>query len=154
MYEQGTQSELTDLIRFRTELKYTIAQRAGCGRNALEEDLATVEVTLKAKEQELAAIIPEWKRVRDENNTKRHGAHARLAALNAKCGRLDKFRIEAEWEHHLGAEIASMQQFLTGASGCDGRPRAGTRLHAAVASGDSVNSNIDAKGRGRVEPNA
>ena len=148
---QGTQSELTDLIRSRTELECTIAdlqlaaQRAGGRRNALEEDLATVEYTITAKEQELAAIIPEWDRVRGEENTgRRHldEARARLEALYAKRGRLDKFRTKGERDRYLRAEIASMQQFRTGqANALAGLEQELVRAQQSLA---EVNSSINA----------
>ena len=93
------------------------AQRAGGRRNALEEELATVEDTIAAKEQELTALLPEWERVRGEENAERRNldeARARLDALYAKRGRLDKFRTKAERDRYLKAEIAGMQQFRKG----------------------------------------
>nr|VWO98362.1 Cytochrome P450 monooxygenase CYP52X1 [Ganoderma boninense] len=148
---QGTQSELTDLIRSRTELECTIAdlqlaaQRAGGRRNALEEELAVVEDTITAKEQELANIIPEWDRVRGEENAERRHldeARARLEALYAKRGRLDKFRTKAERDRYLRAEIASMQQFRTGQAGAlAGLEQELARAQQSLA---EVNSSIDA----------
>ncbi|KAM5531084.1 hypothetical protein V8D89_015249 [Ganoderma adspersum] len=148
---QGTQSELTDLIRSRTELECTIAdlqlaaQRAGGRRNALEEDLATVEGTITTKEHELAVIIPEWERVRGEEYTERRHldeARARLEALYAKRGRLDKFRTKAERDRYLRAEIASMQQFRTGQAGALASLE--QELVRARQSLAEVNSSIDA----------
>ncbi len=83
----------------------------------MEEELATVEDTITIKEQELATLIPEWERVRGEENAERRlldEARARLEALYAKRGRLDKFRTKAERDRYLRAEIASMQQFREG----------------------------------------
>ena len=117
---QGAQSELTDLIRARTELECTLddlrlaAERAGGRREILEAELATVESTIAQKEQELAALIPDWDRVRAAESSEKHQldeARARLEALYAKRGRLDKFRTKAERDRYLRAEIASMEQF-------------------------------------------
>ncbi|RPD78154.1 structural maintenance of chromosome protein 3 [Lentinus tigrinus ALCF2SS1-7] len=117
---QGAQSELTDLIGSRTELECTIsdlrlaAQRAGGRREALEIELETVEASIAEKQQELAELIPDWERIRaTESGEKRQleEAKARLEALYAKRGRLDKFRTQAERDRYLRAEIASMEQF-------------------------------------------
>lgn len=117
---QGAQSELTDLVRSRTELECTVAdlrlavQRAGGQREALEEELATVEDQVTQKEQAIAQLTPEWDRVRGlESEEKRRldEARARLDALYAKRGRLDKFRTKAQRDQFLRAEIASMEAF-------------------------------------------
>ncbi|PIL33483.1 hypothetical protein GSI_04106 [Ganoderma sinense ZZ0214-1] len=148
---QGTQSELTDLIRSRAELECTIAdlqlaaQRAGGRRNALEEELAAVEDAITAKEQELANIIPEWDRVRGEENAEgRHldEARARPEALYAKRGCLDKFWTKAERDRYLRAEIASMQQFRTGQA--DALVGLEQELARAKQSLAEVNSSINA----------
>ncbi|KAI0743763.1 structural maintenance of chromosome protein 3 [Daedaleopsis nitida] len=117
---QGAQSELTDLIRSRTELECTVAdlrlaaQRAGGRREGLEAELIAIEDSIAQKEQELAALIPNWDRMRaSESNEKRQldQARARLDALYAKRGRLDKFRTKTERDRYLKAEIAGMEQF-------------------------------------------
>ncbi|RDX44908.1 structural maintenance of chromosome protein 3 [Lentinus brumalis] len=120
LIRQGAQSELTDLIGSRTELECTIsdlrlaAQRAGGRRETLEAELETVETSIEEKKQELAELMPDWERIRTtESGEKRQleEARARLDALYAKRGRLDKFRTKAERDRYLRAEIASMEQF-------------------------------------------
>ena len=117
---QGAQSELTDLIGSRTELECTIAdlrlaaQRAGGRREALEAELQTVEASITEKQRELTELTPDWERIRAaESNDKRllEEARARLEALYAKRGRLDKFRTKAERDHYLRTEITGMEQF-------------------------------------------
>ncbi|KAH9942278.1 structural maintenance of chromosome protein 3 [Epithele typhae] len=117
---QGAQSELTDLIRARTELECTLddlrlaAERAGGRREGLEAELASIETTITQKQHELAALIPDWDRIRaSEANEKQQldRARAQLDALYAKRRRLDKFRTKAERDRYLKAEIAGMEQF-------------------------------------------
>ncbi|KAI0718995.1 structural maintenance of chromosome protein 3 [Cerioporus squamosus] len=117
---QGAQSELTDLIGSRTELECTIndlrlaAQRAGGRREALEAELETVEASIQEKKEELAQLMPDWERIRTTESAEKRQleeARARLDALYAKRGRLDKFRTKAERDRYLRAEIASMEQF-------------------------------------------
>ncbi len=77
-------------------------------------ELTVVEDSIAQKEQELAGLLPEWERLRGvESNERRQldEARARLDALYAKRGRLDKFRTKAERDHYLRAEIAGMEQF-------------------------------------------
>ena len=68
-------------------------------------------------------------------------ARARLEALYAKRGRLDKFRTRAERDRYLRAEIASMQQFR----GTQGAALAGLEQELARArqSLEEVNRSID-----------
>ena len=98
-----------------------------------------------SKKQELAAIIPEWERIRGEENTERRHldeARARLEALYAKRGRFDKFRTKAERDRYLRAEIASMQQFRTGqANALAGLEQELVRAQQSLA---QVNRSIDA----------
>ncbi|KAI0371167.1 structural maintenance of chromosome protein 3 [Pilatotrama ljubarskyi] len=117
---QGAQSELTDLVRSRTELECTVAdlrlavERAGGRREALEEELASVEAQIREKEKALAELTPEWDRVRaleSEERRRLDEARARLDALYAKRGRLDKFRTKAQRDQYLRAEIAGMEAF-------------------------------------------
>ncbi|KAI0633424.1 structural maintenance of chromosome protein 3 [Trametes polyzona] len=117
---QGAQSELTDLVRSRTELECTVAdlrlavQRAGGRREALEEELAAVEAQIAEKERAIAELTPEWDGVRARESEEKRAldsARARLDALYAKRGRLDKFRTKAQRDQYLRAEIASMEAF-------------------------------------------
>ena len=117
---QGGQSELTDLIRSRTELECTLedlrlaAERAGGRRESLEAELASVETQINQKEHDLASLIPQWDRVRGAESNERQQldeARARLEALYAKRGRLDKFRTKTERDRYLRGEIAGMEQF-------------------------------------------
>ncbi|KAI0645362.1 structural maintenance of chromosome protein 3 [Trametes meyenii] len=117
---QGAQSELTDLVRSRTELECTVAdlqnaaQRAGGRREELEAELATVEQQIEEKERAIAELTPNWDQVRGRESEERRRldeARARLDALYAKRGRLDKFRTKTERDRYLRAEIASMQAF-------------------------------------------
>ena len=148
---QGAQSELTDLIRARTELECTLddlrlaAERAGGRRETLEVELATVENAIAQKNGELAALAPSWDRVRAaESSEKRQldEARARLEALYAKRGRLDKFRTKSERDRYLKAEIASMEQFRRNqANVLSGMQQ---ELVNAKQSLDEVNEGIDA----------
>ena len=148
---QGAQSELTDLIRARTELECTLddlrlaAERAGGRREILEAELATVESTIAQKEQDLAALIPNWERVRAAESSEKHQldeARARLEALYAKRGRLDKFRTKAERDRYLRAEIASMEQFRRNqVNALAGLEQELTRARQSLA---EVNDSIDA----------
>lgn len=138
-------------MRSRTELECTVAdlrlavQRAGGQREALEEELATVEDQVTQKEEAIAELTPEWDRVRGlESEEKRRldEARARLDALYAKRGRLDKFRTKAQRDQFLRAEIASMEAFR----GTQDRALAGLQeeLARAKESLKEVNENIAA----------
>ena len=117
---QGTQTELTDRIRSRTELQcivsdlQTAADRAGGQRAVLESELAGVQRQIAQEEASLAALLPEWEahRARENEEKKRMDeARVRLDALYGKRGRLEKFRTRAERDRYLRAEIASVETY-------------------------------------------
>ncbi|KAI0342003.1 RecF/RecN/SMC protein [Trametopsis cervina] len=117
---QGTQSELTDLVRARTELECivadlrTAAERAGGQRTVLEEELAEVEAQIAEREASLAALLPEWEAHRATENEEKKSldeARVKLDALYGKRGRLEKFRTRAERDRYLRAEIASVEAY-------------------------------------------
>ncbi|KAH9892892.1 structural maintenance of chromosome protein 3 [Cubamyces lactineus] len=160
---QGAQSELTDLVRSRTELECTVndlrlaVERAGGRREELQEELAAVEAQIVEKEQAFAELSPEWDRVRGLESEERRqldAARARLEALYAKRGRLDKFRTKAERDRYLRAEIAGMEAFrrtqTAALGGLEGE------LRSARDSLKEINDNINATqkraedGRNRV----
>ncbi|KAH9831249.1 structural maintenance of chromosome protein 3 [Rhodofomes roseus] len=130
----GAQSELTDLVRARTELECTIAdlrlaaERAGGKREELQGELNNVKSEIKEREDSLAALLPDWERQRTlETDEKRRldEARARLDALFAKRGRLDRFRTRAERDQFLKGEIASIDAYRTSQSAAlDGLRRA------------------------------
>ncbi|EKM54326.1 uncharacterized protein PHACADRAFT_146168 [Phanerochaete carnosa HHB-10118-sp] len=116
----GTQSELTDLFRARTELECTVqdlnlaAERAGGQREALEAELADLEEHIHEREQSLRELMPQWeahKAQETEEKRRLEAARARLEALYAKRGRVEKFRTRAERDRYLRAEIASVEAY-------------------------------------------
>ncbi|PSS37849.1 hypothetical protein PHLCEN_2v317 [Hermanssonia centrifuga] len=117
---QGAQSELTDLIRSRTELECIVndlrlaAERAGGQRATLEAELTTVEARIREREVALQQLLPQWEAHRTRETEERKGldqARARLDALFAKRGRLDRFRTKADRDRYLNAEIASVEAY-------------------------------------------
>ena len=119
---QGTQAEITDMIRARTELQCVLAdlqsaaERAGGQREVLEEELAQVEAQITEREAALAALLPEWEAHRTRENEVKmrlEDARVRLEALYGKRGRLEKFRTRAERDNYLRAEIASVEAYCT-----------------------------------------
>lgn len=117
---QGTQAELTDMIRSRTELQCTVddlqtaAERAGGQRATLEAELEQVEENIAAREQSLAELLPQWNdhRARENEEKKRlDEARIKLDSLFGKRGRLQKYRTRAERDRYLREEIASVQGF-------------------------------------------
>lgn len=117
---QGTQSELTDLIRARTELECTVAdlqlavERAGGRRGELEAELENVQTQITREEAELANLLPEWEAHRAqeiEERRRTEEAQARLDALYAKQGRLNRFRTRADRDQYLRSEIASVEAY-------------------------------------------
>lgn len=116
----GAQSELTDLVRTRTELECTIADlrlaadRAGGRREELQAELDTTKTAIAAREADLGTLLPEWEAQRTlETEEKRRldDARARLDALFAKRGRLNRFRTRAERDQFLRGEIASIDAY-------------------------------------------
>jgi structural maintenance of chromosome 3 (chondroitin sulfate proteoglycan 6) len=117
---QDAQSELTDLVRSRTELEcivedlQTAGLRAGGKREQLDAELAQVAEKITEKENALEHLIPEWKAQRaleGAEKRKLDEANARLGALFAKQGRATKFRTKAERDTFLQREIASMNAY-------------------------------------------
>ncbi|KZT71044.1 RecF/RecN/SMC protein [Daedalea quercina L-15889] len=122
----GAQSELTDLVRTRTELECTIAdlrlaaERAGGKREGLQLELNSVGVSISEKEKSLSTLLPEWEAQRTletEGKRRLDEARARLDALFAKRGRLDRFRTRAERDQFLRGEIASIDAYRTSQAG-------------------------------------
>lgn len=117
---QGNQSELTDLIRARTELECTVADlqtaadRAGGQCTNLEEELAEIEQQIADREASLTALLPEWEahRARENDAKKRMDeARVRQEALYSKRGRMERFRTRAERDRYLTAEITSVERY-------------------------------------------
>ncbi|THH30921.1 hypothetical protein EUX98_g3237 [Antrodiella citrinella] len=118
----GTQSELTDLVRSRTELQCTIedltlaSDRAGGKREELEAELATVVAQIQEKENALGLLQPDYDALRTQENAERReldSVKAQLDALFSKRGRMDRFRTKGERDRYLRAEIASVQAYQT-----------------------------------------
>ncbi|THH18649.1 hypothetical protein EW146_g2367 [Bondarzewia mesenterica] len=114
----GAQSELTDLIRSRTELECIVEDlraaddRAGGKRAELEIDLGHVEEQITGKEQILTELLPQWEVHRAQESDQRRSldeARGRLKALYSKRGRAGHFRIRAERDSYLQQEIASIE---------------------------------------------
>lgn len=92
----------------------TAAERAGGQREHLQNELDTVEAQIAEKEQSLAALMPQWEahKARETEEKKRlDEARARLDALYAKRGRVEKFRTRSERDKYLRAEIASVEAY-------------------------------------------
>lgn len=107
-------------MRARTELECTVAdlrvaaERAGGKREELEGELATVQEQIAVKEGDLTALLPEYEAHRTRETDEKHRldeARARLNALFAKRGRLDRFRTRAERDAYLRSEIASIEAY-------------------------------------------
>jgi structural maintenance of chromosome 3 (chondroitin sulfate proteoglycan 6) len=116
----GAQSELTDLVRSRTELGcivtdlQTAASRTGGARDALQADLLEVEEEIAEKETELADLLPRWdnaKLAEAEERRATEEARAKVDSLYAKRGRMEKFRNRQERDAWLRTEIASLESF-------------------------------------------
>ncbi|KAI0058717.1 RecF/RecN/SMC protein [Artomyces pyxidatus] len=114
----GTQAELTDLIRSQKEIELRVQDlraadaRAGGQRTELEEELAEIDAQIGSKEEELAELLPRWEAHRARETEQRRAleeAKARLSALYAKQGRLNRFRTRSERDGYLKQEIASIE---------------------------------------------
>ena len=123
----------------------------------MQEELTAVETQIVEKEQAFAELSPEWDRVRGLESEERRqldAARARLEALYAKRGRLDKFRTKAERDRYLRAEIAGMEAFRRTQSAALGGLQG--ELESARNSLKEISENIDATqtrvedGRNRV----
>ena len=117
---QEAQTELTDLVRSRTELECIVAdlqstgEQEGDRRAELEEGIVAVEHQISVKERELGALIPQWNDYRAREaaeKRKMEDAKARLNALFAKQGRVKRFRTKAERDNYLHQEIASLEAY-------------------------------------------
>lgn len=117
---QGTQSELTDFVRTRTELECIIEDlrsaglRTGGKRAQFEEELSHIDDQIAEKEGVLGGLMPEWDAQRTRESMEKRkldDANAKLAALFAKQGRVKRFRNKAERDSYLKHEIASMEGF-------------------------------------------
>nr|GAT43952.1 structural maintenance of chromosome protein 3 [Mycena chlorophos] len=114
---QDVQSELTDLIRTRTELECIVQDlrnagaRAGGRREQLETELSGVEDEITTRQASLDALLPNWESARARDASERRAldeANIKLEALFAKRGRGAKFRTKAERDAYLRQEIAAM----------------------------------------------
>ncbi|KAI9568335.1 RecF/RecN/SMC [Boletus coccyginus] len=114
---QDAQSELSDLVRSRTELECIIADLQSAGENEdgrraeLENELAALEQQIQLKERELSQLIPRWNDARARESVEKRRmeeARTQLNALFAKQGRVKRFRTKAERDNYLRQEIASL----------------------------------------------
>lgn len=119
---QGTNADLTELVRARTELECIVAdlrvasERAGGKHEELEAELAIIQQQISEKEAALTELRPEWEQHRArENEEKRRmeEARARLDALYSKQGRLNRFRTKAERDRFLRQELAGLETYRT-----------------------------------------
>ncbi|KIJ14906.1 hypothetical protein PAXINDRAFT_134132 [Paxillus involutus ATCC 200175] len=117
---QDAQSELSDLIRSRTELECIIAdlqsasENEGGRRSALESEITAVEQQIRAKEEELSQLIPLWTGSRSREaaeKRKMEEARTQLNALFAKQGRVKRFGTKAERDNYLRQEIAALEAY-------------------------------------------
>lgn len=111
---------MTDLFRARTELECTVqdlnlaAERAGGQRDTLEAELGILEEQIQGREQSLQELVPQWeahKAQEIEEKRRLEAARARLDALYAKRGRVEKFRTRAQRDSYLGKEIESVEAY-------------------------------------------
>ena len=153
----GAQSELNDLVRTRTELQCTIddlrlaASRAGGRREELQAELDNTLTAIAAREADLNTLLPDWEAQRaleTEEKRRLDEARARLDALFAKRGRLNRFRTRAERDQFLRGEIASIDAYRAAQSGAlEGLRRALEETRGALRD-VGVRSEEDA---GRIE---
>jgi structural maintenance of chromosome 3 (chondroitin sulfate proteoglycan 6) len=117
---QGAQSELTDLVRARTELECIVQDLRNAGaqtggkRVEYEKELTLIEEEIVNKEAILQEVTPAWESQRTREVAERRKldeASARLAALYAKQGRVNRFRTKAERDTFLRHEIASIDAY-------------------------------------------
>jgi structural maintenance of chromosome 3 (chondroitin sulfate proteoglycan 6) len=162
--KHGAQAELADLIRSQKELELRIADlraadaRAGGQRNALEGELADIQAQVAQKEEALAALLPKWETHRVAEAEQRRvldDANAKLSALYAKQGRLQRFRTRAERDQFLRSELAALESHK--ATQSDAVKASGVELQTAVALRDQLDERIadvnqrgeDSRGRAR-----
>jgi structural maintenance of chromosome 3 (chondroitin sulfate proteoglycan 6) len=117
---QDTQVELTDLIRERTELECLIKDlrlagvKTGEKRSDIEAELARIEEQIKEKEEALRQVLPAWETQRARENLEKRqldDASAKLSALYAKQGRVNRFRTKSDRDKYLQHEMASLGEY-------------------------------------------
>ncbi|KAF9220475.1 RecF/RecN/SMC protein [Gyrodon lividus] len=117
---QDAQSELSDLIRSRTEFECIIADLQSAGeheggrRSALEGEITAVEQQIRGKEEELFQLTPLWTDSRSRETAekrKMEEARTQLDALFAKQGRVKRFRTRVERDNYLRQEVASLEAY-------------------------------------------
>jgi structural maintenance of chromosome 3 (chondroitin sulfate proteoglycan 6) len=162
--KHGAQAELADLTRSQKELELRIADlraadaRAGGQRKALEGELADIQAQVAQKEEVLAALLPKWETHRVAETEQRRvldDANAKLSALYAKQGRLQRFRTRAERDQFLHSELAALESHKATQSGAV--QTSGAELQTAVALRDQLDKRIadvnqrgeDSRGRAR-----
>lgn len=162
--KHGAQAELADLTRSQKELELRIADlraadaRAGGQRHALEGELADIQAQIAQKEKVLAALLPKWETHRVAEAEQRRvldDANAKLSALYAKQGRLQRFRTRAERDQFLRSELAALESHK--ATQSDAVKASGVELQTAVALRDQLDERIadvsqrgeDSRGRAR-----
>jgi structural maintenance of chromosome 3 (chondroitin sulfate proteoglycan 6) len=111
---------LTDLTRTKTELEITVQELEATADQGtlfdLEQELERLNVDVKAKETQLAALMPRWEALRAEQAQKKRTmdeARAQVNALYAKQGRVQQFRTKADRDKYLTEEIASISAHKT-----------------------------------------
>lgn len=117
---QDAQSELSDLVRSRTELECIIADLLSAGereegrRAEFETELTSLERQIQSKEGELSQLIPRWNDARARESVekrKMEEVRTRLNVLLAKQGRVKRFWTVAERDKYLRQEIASLDAY-------------------------------------------
>ncbi|KZT22156.1 RecF/RecN/SMC protein [Neolentinus lepideus HHB14362 ss-1] len=117
---QGVQSELSELYRARTELECVVSdlraatELSGGKKDELQAELQRIERDIKANERALASLTPQWEELKARESQEKRvldEARARLDGLNAKRGRLNRFRTKAERDAFLKKEIASIDNY-------------------------------------------
>ncbi|KAH0832217.1 RecF/RecN/SMC [Lanmaoa asiatica] len=154
---QDAQSELSDLVRSRTELECIIADLQSAGehedgrRAELENEMAALEQQIQLKEMELSQLIPRWNdsRAREAVEKRRmEEARTQLNALFAKQGRVKRFQTKAERDNYLRQEIASLDAYQSTRSAVLESTR--QDLASTKASLDNVVQRVDGI-QGRLE---
>ncbi|KZT00849.1 structural maintenance of chromosome protein 3 [Laetiporus sulphureus 93-53] len=154
---QGTQSELTDLVRARTELECTLAdlrlaaERAGGKRGEFEEELVSIEAQIQKKDAALAKLLPDWETYRAQENEEKHRldeVNAQLEALYSKRGRLNRYRTKAERDQFLRREVASIDSYRT--SQASAMEDAQAQIQSAKESLEEVETRME-NARERIE---
>lgn len=116
---QGTQVELTDLLRSKKELELQVedlriaVSRASGTRTDLEAELAVIDGQIHEKEKVLAELMPRWEQHRMREASLRKSldeARARLSALFAKRGRHARFHTRDERDAFLRRETSALER--------------------------------------------